>query len=137
MEAFFVSDIVTRSSGRLDAGKNCCCTKPKPKTEAPKAISETAMVSQRCRMLNSSTRAKARMKRPGSAACAFMRDGRTATPITGAKITATNHDAMSAKAITANSEKVYCPVLLAAKPIGRNPKIVISVPVSMGNAVEV
>ena len=26
MEAFFTSDIVTRSSGRLDAGKNCCCT---------------------------------------------------------------------------------------------------------------
>ena len=113
MEAFFTSDIVTRSSGRLDAGKNCCCTKPKPNTEAPKAMSETAMVSQRCRMLNSSTCPKARMKRPGSPACAFMREGSTASPITGAKMTATNHDATSAKAMTANSEKQYCPVLLA------------------------
>ena len=30
IEAFFGSVIVTRSSGRLEAGKNCCCTKPMP-----------------------------------------------------------------------------------------------------------
>ena len=45
------------------------------------------------------------MKRPGSAAsCPFMCEGSTATPITGAKRTATNHEAMSATAITAKSE---------------------------------
>ena len=37
-------------------------------------------------------------------ACPFMCDGSTATPITGAKRTATNHEATSATAITANSE---------------------------------
>ena len=67
----------------------------------------------------------------------FMCDGRSESPITGAKMTATNHEATSATAITANSEKQYCPVLLSAKPIGRKPRIVISVPVSMGKAVEV
>ena len=30
--------------------------------------------------------------------------------------------------MTANSENVYCPVLLSAKPIGRKPRIVIRVP---------
>ena len=69
--------------------------------------------------------------------CAFIREGSRESPITGAKITATYHDATSATAITANNEKVYCPVLLSAKPIGRKPKMVTSVPVSMGNAVEV
>ena len=66
-----------------------------------------------------------------------MCEGSSDSPITGAKMTATNHEATSATATTANSEKVYCPVLLSAKPIGRNPKIVISVPVSIGKAVEV
>ena len=66
-----------------------------------------------------------------------MREGSTTSPITGAKMTATNQEATSATAMTAKSEKVYCPVLLSAKPIGRKPKMVISVPVSMGKAVEV
>ena len=66
-----------------------------------------------------------------------MREGSTESPITGAKMTATNHEAISAKAMTVNSEKQYCPVLLAAKPIGRKPKRVTSVPVSIGKAVEV
>ena len=30
IEAFFGSVIVTTSSGRFEAGKNCCCTKPMP-----------------------------------------------------------------------------------------------------------
>ena len=79
------------------------------------------------------------MKRPGSAVpCVFfIFDGNSESPITGAKTTATNHDATSATAMTTNSEKVYCPVLLSAKPIGRKPRIVIIVPVSMGKAVEV
>ena len=66
-----------------------------------------------------------------------MCDGRSDSPITGAKMTATNHEATSATAITANSEKQYWPVLLSAKPIGRKPRTVTSVPVSMGKAVEV
>ena len=96
------------------------------------------MVSQRCRMAQSSPRPKARMKRPGSAwLCALICEGSTESPITGAKMTATNHEAMSAMATTVNREKQYCPVLLAAKPIGRKPKMVTSVPVSMEKAVEV
>ena len=66
-----------------------------------------------------------------------MCEGSTESPITGAKMTATNHEAMSAMATTVNREKQYCPVLLAAKPIGRKPKMVTSVPVSMEKAVEV
>ena len=78
IEAFFGKVMVTSSSGRFEAGKNCCCTKPRPKTEAPKATSEATMVSQRCRMAQSSVRPKARMKRPGSAGlCALMCEGST------------------------------------------------------------
>ena len=51
-------------------------------------------------------------------------DGSTVTPITGEKITATNHDTVSATAITAKSEKVYCPTLDWARPIGRKPAMV-------------
>ena len=100
-------------------------------------MSETAMVSQRCRMLNPSTCPKARMKRPGSAACAFMRRGQHSSPITGAKMTATNHEATSAKAMTANSEKQYCPGVVRGKADRQKAEKVISVPVSMGKAVEV
>ena len=66
-----------------------------------------------------------------------MCEGSKESPITGAKMTATNQEATSATAMTANSENVYCPVLLSAKPIGRKPRIVIRVPVSIGKAVEV
>ena len=62
--------------------------------------------------------------------------GNTVTPITGENITATNHDTVSATAITAKSEKVYWPTLDWARPIGRNPDIVTIVPVSIGNATE-
>ncbi len=41
-----------------------------------------------------------------------------ATPRSGAKITATNQDTMSAMATTAKSENVYSPAELAAKPTG-------------------
>ena len=30
IEAFFGRVMVTSSSGRFEAGKNCCCTKPRP-----------------------------------------------------------------------------------------------------------
>ncbi|MEY9459589.1 hypothetical protein ABH973_000002 [Bradyrhizobium ottawaense] len=57
-----------------------------------------------------------------------------ATPSSGAKITATNQDASSAIATTANSENVYSLAALAAKPTGMKPAIVTSVPASMASA---
>ena len=57
-----------------------------------------------------------------------------ATPSSGAKRTATNQDTMSAMATTANSEKVYSPAELAAKPTGTKPAMVTSVPASMAKA---
>ena len=55
-------------------------------------------------------------------------------PSMGAKITATNHDAMSAMATTAKSENVYSPAELAAKPTGMKPAMVTSVPASIAKA---
>ena len=43
----------------------------------------------------------------------------------------------SAIVTTANSENVYSPAAERAKPIGMKPATVTSVPVSIGNAVEV
>ena len=57
-----------------------------------------------------------------------------ATPSSGAKITATNQDTISAMPTTANSENVYSPAELAAKPTGTKPAIVTSVPASMAKA---
>ncbi len=56
------------------------------------------------------------------------------TPSNGVKITATSHDTRSAIATTANSENVYSPAELAAKPTGMKPAIVTSVPASMAKA---
>ena len=56
-------------------------------------------------------------------------------PISGAKIAATNQETTSAMPTTANSENVYSPAALWAKPIGRNPTMVTSVPVPMGKCV--
>ena len=56
------------------------------------------------------------------------------TPSSGAKITATNQETISAMLTTAKSENVYSPAELAAKPTGTNPAIVTSVPASMANA---
>ena len=55
-------------------------------------------------------------------------------PTTGAKRTATIHDTSSAMATTAKMENVYSPAPLWAKPIGTNPAIVTSVPISIGAA---
>ena len=52
-------------------------------------------------------------------------------------MTATTHDTSSAMVTTANSVKQYSPAPLFANPTGRNPATDTSVPVSMGNAVEV
>ena len=79
---------------------------------------------------------KARMIRPGPPCLALIVAGSTVTPITGENITATNHDTVSATAITAKSEKVYWPTLDWARPIGRKPDMVTIVPVSIGKATE-
>jgi hypothetical protein len=76
------------------------------------------------------------MIRPGSTGPWSFGGFRTAMPISGAKITATNHDTISAMPTTAKIEKVYSPAVLAAKPIGTKPAIVTSVPVSIGAASE-
>ena len=59
---------------------------------------------------------------------------RMAAPSTGAKMTATNHDAIKAIATTANKENVYSPAELAAKPTGMKPAMVTSVPASIAKA---
>ena len=51
--------------------------------------------------------------------------------------TATNHDAISAMPTTQKMPPAYSPVAELARPIGRKPAAVTSVPVSIGNAVEV
>ena len=51
--------------------------------------------------------------------------------------TATNQDAISARPTTQKMPPAYSPVLELAKPTGRKPAAVTSVPVSIGNAVEV
>ena len=48
--------------------------------------------------------------------------------------TATSQEASTAMLTTAKIEKVYSPAALLAKPIGTNPAIVTSEPVSIGNA---
>ena len=58
------------------------------------------------------------------------------TPVSGVNSTATTQEAISAIATTAKSVKVYSPALLFAKPTGTKPATVTSVPVSIGNAVE-
>ena len=74
---------------------------------------------------------------PGSSACTALGFLRIQTPSRGANRTATTQDAISAMATTAKIEKVYSPAALRAKPIGTNPAMVTSVPVSIGKAVEV
>jgi hypothetical protein len=61
----------------------------------------------------------------------------TATPMYGVNSTATIQETSKAIATTANIVKQYSPALLFAKPTGRKPATDTSVPVSIGNAVEV
>ncbi len=75
-----------------------------------------------------------RKTKPGSALLAAAGGFRIAAPSSGANRTATNHEAISAIATTANSEKVYSPAELAANPTGMNPAIVTSVPASIEKA---
>ena len=71
---------------------------------------------------------------PGSSSAFFSGTFRIALPISGAKITATSHDTISAIATTAKIENVYSPAELRAKPIGTKLAIVTSVPISIGAA---
>ena len=93
-------------------------------------------VTQRACIAIARKRRKTSMISPGFSACATLGFLKIQSPSMGAKRTATHHDAISAMATTAKIEKVYSPAALRAKPIGTNPAIVTSVPVSIGKAVE-
>ncbi|MNQ15905.1 hypothetical protein D3C85_288900 [compost metagenome] len=55
----------------------------------------------------------------------------------GVNTTATTHEMIRASALTENKENVYSPAADLARPMGKKPATVISVPVSMGMAVDV
>ena len=57
-------------------------------------------------------------------------------PRYGTNTTAANHDSTSASAVTAKMPKVYSPTVERASPTGKKPVAVMSVPVSIGMAVE-
>ena len=62
--------------------------------------------------------------------------GSSFTPIYGVNTTATTHDANSAIATTQKMPPAYSPTEELAKPMGRKPAAVTSVPVSIGKAVD-
>ena len=62
--------------------------------------------------------------------------GRMNTAVSGVNSTATTQETINATATTTNIVKQYSPAALCAKPTGTKPAIVTSVPVSIGNAVE-
>ena len=55
-----------------------------------------------------------------------------AAPIQGTKYTDTSQETTRAAEVTAKIAKVYSPVTDFARPMGRKPAAVMSVPVSMG-----
>src|SRR5262249_10640903 len=75
----------------------------------------TAIVIQRMRIAATSVRRNMRMTPPGSGCGLLIFSDRRVRPISGAKTTATNHEAISAIATTANIENVYSPAALLAK----------------------
>src|SRR6516162_583843 len=104
------------------------------KKDATKSIAVSPIVSHLARIAKMRKRRYVRNTHPGSVACVVDGGLRITAPSKGAKITATNHDAMSAMATTAKSENVYSPAELAAKPTGMKPAIVTSVPASIAKA---
>ena len=100
-------------------GRTAAAPAAAPASRATNRPSVTPIVTQRACIAASSRRRKravdAARLRPSAAGFGGFR---IATPSTGAKTTATNHDTTSAMLTTANSEKVYSPAELAAKPIG-------------------
>ena len=63
--------------------------------------------------------------------------GRIVTPSSGANTTATIQDTTSETAMTTKSVKVNSPAALLLRPTGMKLATVTSVPVSIGNAVDV
>src|SRR4029079_13892865 len=102
--------------------------------DATKSANETKIVSHFARMAKVRKFRYHRQALPGSALAAALGGLRMMPPSSGAKITATNQDTISAMLTTAKSEKVYSPAELAAKPTGTKPAIVTNVPASMANA---
>ena len=128
---------MTSSSGRSEAGKNWRCRVLLPverehEEDERHDDGDVAVAHADGEHLDEGAASPAPVRRASPCIVA----GSTVTPITGEKITATNHEVTSAMPITANSEKVYWPTLLWARPIGRKPAMVTSVPVSIGKAVE-
>ncbi len=93
------------------------------------------MVTHFARIAATSKPVYARMSALGlSSPPVFLGGFRMAMPMTGAKVTATSHDVISAIPTTAKIENVYSPAELRANPMGTKPAIVISVPASIGAA---
>src|SRR5262245_66048782 len=97
------------------------------RNDAAKSARVSRIVSHFTRMAKVRKPRYQRNTLPGSAGCAVAGGLRMATPSSGAKITATNQETTRAMATTANSENVYSPAELAAKPTGTKPAIVTSV----------
>ena len=74
---------------------------------------------------------------PPRAARLAAKSGSIRTPRYGVNSTATNQLPISAMPTTQKMPPAYSPTAELAKPIGRKPATVTSVPVSIGNAVEV
>ncbi|MNL08758.1 hypothetical protein D3C87_1294930 [compost metagenome] len=127
----------TISSTRSEAGKNCCCTRLMPPTERANNATVRMIVTQRKRSARDRSQEKPEAKRPFFSWCDFIALGNIATPSSGVNTTATIHDTISETAITTNRVNVNSPAALLLRPTGMKPATVTSVPVSIGNAVEV
>src|SRR5262245_9460700 len=104
------------------------------RTAAAKSAKDSTIVAHLARIARVRKPRYHRNTGPRLAACPDLGGERTTTPKSGAKITATNQDTMSAIATTAKSENVYSPAELAAKPTGTKPAIVTNVPASIAKA---
>jgi hypothetical protein len=135
----------TINSSRPEAGKNCCGTKRNSITDAMNSPTvSTITVLRRHAPLHQTPHAlvERRAVRIGlPVSCAMfgrmnLRQVRQEFfPRYGTNTTAATHEASNAMVTTWKIERVYSPVLDCAVAIGRKPAAVISVPVSIGNAV--
>ena len=141
----------TMSSGREDAGKNCCGTRRNSASDATNAATVTVMTMPAMRdapvppARGSGDRTASRRRRrgrraraargggaalrrpvpgsspPATAGAASPQVGQHPVAQVGNHDTATTHDAISAIADTSKIDRVYSPVLLLAVAIGRKP----------------
>src|SRR6476620_444716 len=123
IEAFCGKGRSTRSSGRSEDGKNWLGIRGTAKIEATNSANARGIVSHLAHIAPVSRRRYSLRRNPSFVSVDFG-GFRMRTPSSGAKRTATNQDTTSAIATTANSEKVYSPAELAAKPTGTNPAMV-------------